>query len=154
TPAAGLSYNIRVGRMPGGSDVVSAPALATGKLLIPQMGAARKGSATLHLAPGHYYWSVQAVDSSFAGSPFATEQQFSTGQPLINPIRHPDGVIELNFTSRQGATFNVLAAANLTTNPAGWAVLGAAIEISPGQFRFADAQATNHPSRFYRVRSL
>jgi hypothetical protein len=27
-----------------------------------------------NLAPGRYYWSVQTIDTSFAGSPFAAEQ--------------------------------------------------------------------------------
>lgn len=34
-----------------------------------------------------------------------------------------------------------------------WTVLGAMTETSPGQFQFTDSQATNHPQRFYRVRS-
>src|SRR5204863_5803178 len=56
TPAAGLSYNIRVGSMPGGSDIVSAPALANGKLVVPQMGMARHGSARINqLAAGKTY---------------------------------------------------------------------------------------------------
>src|SRR5262245_51980648 len=96
TPAAGLTYNLRVGTVPGGSDVLSAPALTNGRLLLPQMGSTRNRSARLHqLRPGQtYYWSVQAVDPGFAGSPFATEQQFSTGQLLINPVGHPNGVFE------------------------------------------------------------
>jgi hypothetical protein len=78
TPASGLSYNVRVGTAPGASDIASAPALADGRLLVPQTGPARNGSAALHhLLPGRtYYWSVQAVDSGFVGSPFAVEQQF------------------------------------------------------------------------------
>jgi len=156
TPAAGLSYNIRVGTTPGGSDIVSAPALANGKLLMPQMGAARNGLAVLHqLRPGQtYYWSVQAVDSGFAGSAFVPEQQFTMGQLLINPVRRPDGAFELRFTAAPGSSFNVLATTNLALSTSNWTVLGTATEISPGQFRFADTQATNNPSRFYRVRSL
>jgi hypothetical protein len=34
-----------------------------------------------------------------------------------------------------------------------WTTLGAATEVSPGQFQFTDPQATNTPQRFYRVRS-
>jgi segregation and condensation protein A len=29
------------------------------------------------LKPGMYYWSVQSIDSAFAGSPFAEEQSFT-----------------------------------------------------------------------------
>ncbi|HEY5912866.1 MAG TPA: VCBS repeat-containing protein [Verrucomicrobiae bacterium] len=53
TPSAGLSYNIRIGTAPGASDIVSAPVLANGVLLVPQMGSARNGSAAFYnLRPG------------------------------------------------------------------------------------------------------
>jgi len=32
-------------------------------------------SWTLHVPPGPYYWSVQAIDAGYAGSPFATETE-------------------------------------------------------------------------------
>jgi hypothetical protein len=156
TPAAGLSYNVRIGTTPGGSDIVSAPSLTSGKLLVPQMGSARNGSAAFHqLTLGQtYYWSVQAVDSGFAGSPFAAEQQFSTTPLLINPVRHADGVFEFGFTSTPGASFLALATTNLLLSLSNWTLLGTPSEISPGQFQFADPQAPNHPQRFYLVRSL
>src|SRR5439155_3563790 len=47
------------------------------------------------LAPGTYYWSVQAVDQSFRGSPFAAEagvvvpnQQQPPAPPTISPLPH------------------------------------------------------------------
>src|SRR5262245_54296717 len=88
------------GTTPGGSEIVAAPALPNGELLTPQMGRARDGSAVFHqLRPGQiYYWSVQAVDSAFTGSPFAAEQQFNIPF-LINSLRRPDGVFELNFNA-------------------------------------------------------
>jgi formylglycine-generating enzyme required for sulfatase activity len=86
TPTAGLSYNVRIGTTPGGSDIVSAPALTNGGLLAPRTGTARNDSTAIHnLTPGQtYYWSVQAVDTSFAGSPFATEQEFSTSAQEVS----------------------------------------------------------------------
>jgi hypothetical protein len=155
TPSSGLSYNLRVGTAPGGSDVARAPALPTGKLLIPQMGSVRNGSAVLHHLKQNrtYYWSVQAIDSAFAGSRFAMEQQFSTG-PVLNPVRRTNGVFEINFTSVPGARFSVLAATNLSLTTSNWTVVGTATEASAGQFRFTDIQATNTPRRFYRVRLL
>jgi len=155
TPGSGLSYNVRIGTRPGGSDISSAPALANGALLVPRMGSARNGGATFHqLAVGQtYYWSVQAVDSGFVGSPFAVEQQFSTGLVLLNPVRHPNGNFEFGFTGTPGASFIALAATNLSLNPSNWTVLGAPTEIAPGQFKFSDSPATGNPRRFYRVRS-
>ena len=85
TAASGLSYNLRVGTTPGGQEIVPAMAITTagglnGVRTVPSTGGAgARLSATLALTtPGTYYWSVQAVDTSFAGSPFATEATFST----------------------------------------------------------------------------
>jgi hypothetical protein len=155
TPTAGLSYNVRIGTVPGASDVVSPSARSNGTLLVPQLGAARNGSATFHhLSPGRtYYWSVQAVDSGFVGSPFAAEQQFSIRPVLLNPVRHPNGVFEFGFVGTPGVSFVVLAATNLASSSSNWTILGSATETSPGQFQFADDQATPNTRRFYRVRS-
>ena len=155
TPAAALSYNVRIGTTPGGSDIASAPALTNGVLLVPRMGTARNDSAAFHqLTPGQtYYWSVQAVDPGFVGSPFAADQQFSTSPLLINPVRHADGVFEFSFTGTPGASFMALATTNLSLSLSNWTLLGTPAEISPGQFQFTDLQAPNHPQRFYRVRS-
>jgi hypothetical protein len=78
----GLTYNLRVGTTPGGSDVVPSMSLSSGKRLVPAPG--NVGEATSYtltgLEPGvPYYWSVQAVDASFMASTFSTEQVFSLG---------------------------------------------------------------------------
>jgi hypothetical protein len=155
TPAAGLSYNVRIGTTPGGSDIVSAPAMPNGRLLVPQLGRARNGSAAFYqLKTGRtYYWSVQAVDSGFVGSAFAAEQQFSVSPLLINPVRHPNGVFEFGFTSTPGASFLALATTNLSLSFSNWTILGTPAEISPGLFQFSDPQAPNNFQRFYFVRS-
>ncbi len=82
TPPAGLTYNLRVGTTPGGTDVSSPMAsTATGYRRIPAMGNVQLGNTAIlkGLASGTYYWSVQAVDTAFAGSPFAAEQTFTVG---------------------------------------------------------------------------
>ena len=38
---------------------------------------------TLRLPPGTYYWSVQAIDNSYAPSPFAEERSFSVTSQSI-----------------------------------------------------------------------
>jgi hypothetical protein len=154
TPAAGLSYNVRVGSTPGGSDIASVPALSNGVLRIPQMGNARHGSATLHnLTLGQtYYWSVQAVDPGFAGSPFAAEQQFSTGPRLIHPARHANGVFEFDFTNRTALNFDVLVSTNATLPSTNWSNLGSAASLGGGLYRFSDSVATGQPRRFYMLR--
>jgi hypothetical protein len=78
TPASGLSYNLRVGSTPGGSEICSPMAsVANGYRRVVQLGnAQQRTSWTLSRPPGanNLYWSVQAVDGAFAGSPFAPEQ--------------------------------------------------------------------------------
>jgi len=79
----GFTFNLRVGRTPGGVDVMSPLAnTATGLRYLAQRGNA--GEAPLWrlrgLAPGTYYWSVQAIDHGYGGSPFAPEASFVIGQ--------------------------------------------------------------------------
>jgi hypothetical protein len=81
TPANGLSYNLRVGRTPGGADVFAGMAdAASGWRRVSALGNAQKRlSWTIKgLAGGSYYWSVQAIDTAFAGSPWAAEQGIDT----------------------------------------------------------------------------
>lgn len=77
TPAAGLSYNLRVGTAPGADDVFTGMAdFASGLRRVPATGNAQKRlSWTLsNLAYSRYYASVQAIDTAFAGSPWTVEQ--------------------------------------------------------------------------------
>jgi hypothetical protein len=78
TPASGLSYNLRVGTAPGLDDIFAAMAnLSTGLRRIPALGNAQKQLnwtlAGLDLA-SFYYWSVQTIDSAYAGSSWSQEQ--------------------------------------------------------------------------------
>ncbi|MCA9727713.1 MAG: VCBS repeat-containing protein, partial [Candidatus Eisenbacteria bacterium] len=79
TPTSGLSYNLRVGTTPGGSEVMSAMANgATGYRREPGLGNAQQRlSWSLDLGAfgsQSLYWSVQSIDASYAGSEFAPEQ--------------------------------------------------------------------------------
>ena len=75
TPAAGLTYNLRIGTTPDGCDVMSPQAAANGWRRLPARGNAQQRlSFTARIPLGQtYYWSVQAVDPALAGSPFAGE---------------------------------------------------------------------------------
>lgn len=81
TPAAALTYNVRVGTTPGGNEIVSSMASSTGWRKVARPGnAGEKLFLYLNDLPdGQYYWSVQAIDNSFAGSPFAAEMSFVLG---------------------------------------------------------------------------
>ena len=81
TPQNGLSYNIRMGTMPAGSDIVNPMAdINSGFRRKPDIGnAGQKNDGYLirDLPAGTYYWSVQAIDNAFAGGIWATESTFT-----------------------------------------------------------------------------
>ncbi len=84
TPSPGLTYNLRIGTTPGGIEVMSPNAdTATGQRRIVQRGNADHNTSWIihNLEPGLYYWSVQAIDTAFAGGAFAAEQSFEILQP-------------------------------------------------------------------------
>ncbi|MCX6327499.1 MAG: FG-GAP-like repeat-containing protein, partial [Bacteroidia bacterium] len=80
TPQNTLTYNIRVGTTTGGRNILNPMAsTSNGYRRIPAMGNAglkNNGYAIDKLAPGKYYWSVQAVDQAYAGGAWATESSF------------------------------------------------------------------------------
>jgi len=77
TPAAGLSYNLRVGTTPGGQQVMAAMSnLSTGLRRLPALGNAQQNLSwtVKNLPAGTYYASVQAVDGGFVGSGWSGER--------------------------------------------------------------------------------
>jgi hypothetical protein len=151
TPAAGLNYNVRIGTTPGGSDIVAPQALASGTRLVPQIGNAGPGLTTFYaLAPGQdYYWSVQAVDTSFAGSPFAAEQVFTIGPLLSQPLHLGNGVFQFTFTNSASGTWEVRGTTNLALPVASWDNLGLPLQVSGNVYQFNDGLAPMHPQRYY-----
>ena len=80
-----LTYNLRVGTAASKSDMVGPMAVDTssasnhGYRRIPALGNTNHDTTWSLTLPkdGTYYWSVQAIDNAFAGSPFATEVSFT-----------------------------------------------------------------------------
>jgi hypothetical protein len=100
TASAGLTYNIRMGTTPGGSEIVSAMADPnTGYRKIVAQGNVFHNTSwpITNLAAGTYYWTVQAIDNNFTGSLFAPERSFSIPAPPCDcPAQsdtEPDGFI-------------------------------------------------------------
>ena len=119
TPSAGLSYNLRVGTTPGGGDIVSPEANSDGFRLLPAPGNAqmRTNAILAGLNPGNtYYWSVQAVDTSFAGGPFASEASFVMPGPTLSIVAtNANAVI-----SWQPSYLGVVLQESPSLNPAAW----------------------------------
>jgi len=75
-----LTYNVRVGLTPGGSEIVTAMAHPeTGQLLLAHPGNAAASQELVldGLQNGTYYWTVQSVNHAFLSSSFASEGTFS-----------------------------------------------------------------------------
>ena len=80
----GLTYNLRIGTSLGGIDFLAPMSdVKTGMRQVVRMG--NNGHLTQrtfqNLQTGQtYYWSVQAIDNSFAGSGWALEESFTVGE--------------------------------------------------------------------------
>jgi len=59
---------------------------------------------------------------------------------------------QFTFTSSTDADFTVLTSTNVAFPLPNWTVLAEVMQVAPGQFQFADPQATNL-MRFYTIRS-
>ncbi len=88
---APLTYNLRVGTRPGANDIVASMSLGGGTRQVVAPGNCGFNSfRALRLALPEptldaLYWSVQAVDNSFVGSPFAPEQILALDVPGNRP---------------------------------------------------------------------
>jgi predicted nucleotidyltransferase len=76
TPSAGLTYNLRIGTTPGGDEICAGMADgSSGYRRVVQLGNTNYNTTWATALPDPLppwaYWSVQAVDSAFEGSPFA-----------------------------------------------------------------------------------
>jgi hypothetical protein len=83
TPQNGLTYNLRVGTTPGAANILNPMSSSSGYRRVAQLGNVNKVNSWIlnNLAAGTYYWSVQAVDSAFSGTAFATEGSFTITNP-------------------------------------------------------------------------
>jgi len=72
---------------------------------------------------------------------------------LVHPKTLPGGAFQFAFTGVPNRTNTMLATTDLALQLSNWTELGVVPEFAPGLFLFSDRQATNHPQRFYRIRS-
>lgn len=111
TNPRGLSYNLSLGTNSGGVQIVSPmSAPGSGYRRVPQSGNLGQTNAwrIYNLANGTYYWSVQAVDTSFAGSPFAPEETFTLSRPVFSAITNrsvaPNTIVNIGYTVSDAET--------------------------------------------------
>lgn len=146
TPSEGLSYNLRVGTTPGGTDIVNPMAnLTSGVRQLSARGLIQGTSWTIELPTAHvYYWSVQAVDTSFGSSKFATEGSFSTLPQEITVLEGTTSITSgqttpINFgTVAQGATGPTLTKTFTIRNDGGLPLTLTTPFDSPAHFTVSD----------------
>ncbi len=135
--AAGLTYNLRVGTQSGASDVFSAVADPTNgfRRVVADGNCGGQRSRTFTNFPaGVYYWSVQAIDHSYAGSAFAAEASFTIAMPTLSDIPDqaifPDMPASIPFvvsavgTPLHTLSFSAVASDNTLVPTNGFAFLG------------------------------
>jgi len=87
----------------------------------------------------------------------AVEGVYNAAGPgkLTGSTRLGNGLIRFGFTNYTDTSYTVLASTNIAWPINMWSNLGAAVEtpVGSGQFQFTDPTTTNHPQRYYRVRS-
>ena len=152
TPQRGLSYNLRLGVTPGGSEIIRAAAAADGTLRLPRRGNMEQAvGLVLHgLGPGLYYWSVQAIDAGLGASAFAEEHVLVVEAPRIQWFSTTtSGGLCFEFIGDPALNYVVMASTNLR----GWATVGVAQAWGPPWFRFCETNAPAEPVRFYRLRT-
>jgi hypothetical protein len=154
TPAAGLTYNLRVGTTPGGSETLAPHSASNGRRRIAAMGNMNLARAAQlrGVIPGTtYYWSVQAVDTGFAGSAFASETSFT--MPPESPvcilfIRDPAGTVHSTWHGSANFTYHVEASSDLQH----WTtVTNLAAAPGSGLFDFSETPGPEIARRFYRA---
>ncbi len=103
------------------------------------------------LLPGTYYWSVQTVDNSFAGSAFSAEKSFViTDTPFILSTKIlPTGSVSLVSSAVPGSCYSLEGSFDLQV----WT--GLQTNVATGATTiFSDDSIPRPNKRFYRIRRL
>lgn len=155
TPVAGLNYNLRVGTTPGGSDILGPESGTNGTRRVAAIGntGPRLAAQVSHLQPGtNYFWSVQAVDTAFAGGPFAAEGNFtlpSPDAPQLLSVRRDVTGFQLEAMGTPGWSYGFLASTGVTANLPAWTRIGSSAADGAGHILFTDTN-TAPAQRYYR----
>tara|TARA_B100001093_G_scaffold222308_1_gene213126 strand:+ start:13 stop:9702 length:9690 start_codon:yes stop_codon:yes gene_type:complete len=78
TPAAGLTYSVRIGTTSGGEEILASGADIDGVKAVADAGNAENNlSWKLNVPLGEYFVAVQSIDASFVGSPWSEEKAYT-----------------------------------------------------------------------------
>ena len=101
TPPEGLTYSIRIGTTPGGSEIMAPGADVDGVKATADAGNAENNlSWKVNVPMGTYYVAVQSIDASYIGSPFSDEKEYTvTSAFKLGDANGDDGVNILDLTT-------------------------------------------------------
>ena len=101
TPAAGLTYSVRIGTTPGGEEILASGSDIDGVKAVADTGNAENNlSWKLNVPLGEYYVAVQSIDASFVGSEFTEEKQYTvTSAFKLGDSNGDDGINILDLTT-------------------------------------------------------
>jgi hypothetical protein len=110
TPSEGLTYALKVGTTSSGSQIMKVNAMPNGYRQTAGKGNVEHSIKwVLNLPDDTYYWSVQAIDASYAGSSFSETEAFSvSGEPTITITNPTNNEIFDSGTTSVNPSFDVV----------------------------------------------
>ena len=166
TASAGLSYNLRIGTTPGGTDILAPMADANGYRHIVRQGNMQQVQSwkIRLLRAGLYYWSVQSIDSNFKGSIFGAEQSFLLLDDLL-PVEltafsgvHSEGTVVLTWetaSETNNAGFDLERSLDGQVFERVAFVEGQGTAVSTTTYRYTDTQLPyNTGQLYYRLKQI
>ncbi len=115
TQQNGLSYNIYIGNISQQGNIMSPLAdIETGYRRIVKRGNTNyNNSWTINnLQDGTYFWSVQTIDNSYAGSEFAEEQTFTINTTKIEKLKNQISI----YPNPSNGSFTIINCESQITN--------------------------------------
>ncbi|MBP7651774.1 VCBS repeat-containing protein [Candidatus Dependentiae bacterium] len=89
TPQNAMTYNLRIGRKSGGSEIMSSDSVSAHTMNATLLGSVQNHTqwyiipnSEKRLSNGIYYWSVQAVDAGLMKSEWAAEKMFTIADTI------------------------------------------------------------------------
>lgn len=151
SPPYALSYNLRIGSTPGGIDIVAPGSdVSNGLRYLNAQG--NMGSNVFgiirDLEPGTYYFSLQAIDQSYAASEFSQEQSF-----IILPTSVSSGLNdEADISVSKAGDYLLVNTNEKTTSLSLFTITGQLIQTGQISDKYATLNISNLKQGLYILR--
>ena len=153
TPPGSLSWNVRIGTTPGGTEIMSPLSdLTSGRRKVLDPGnAGINRFLNLRLRDGvrRFYWAVQAVDAGYLGGEWSVEREeiLDGGFKLIDVVLEADGSVNVVGEGAAGLGAVLHVSEDLIT----WKPLLPFVKVGD-RFEAHDLRPRASQGRFYQAR--